>query len=273
MRKRTTKKTTKPLIADKGADFIWATLSILSLPVVALSLTAMDWHPLVSFLIGVAATLCVIFIEAVIRGKLWIFQEQHRAVFGHQDTAFRILIVSGGVLLFIQTFLILQVIENPKLDHILLNLVIQKQCQINNGPLTPIICPLFQAQKPVDMQNFALNYSLEQASKTKLLPQYISGTCKTKILQNQTLPSNKFQVQFFALCAPLKADGGINTQGIKTSLITTELLKNNDDFYQPLVWQQDDTSADYQKLLNDDALIHSLNLQLIQQRRNIINNQ
>ena len=268
MRKRTTKKTKKPLIEDKGADFIWAALSILSLPLVALSLTAMNWHPLVAFIAGIGATLAIVFIEAVVRGKLWIFQEQHRAVFGHQDTAFRILIVSGGILLFIQTFLILQVLENPNLDRVLLNIVLQKECQAKPGPLTHIICPAFEQQSH-QQKDFALYYSLEQSAKTKLLPQNVSGACKIKILNQQAQQPDKLNTEFFALCATVQANGQIG-DNIKTSLINAEFLKNNDGFYQPLVWQQDDTSQKYLDLIENDSLIRDLNLQLLQQKRQMI---
>jgi len=251
-RTTTNKSVPKPnLIQDKGSDFVWAAITIVSLPIVALSLTALNFHPIWAFLIACSATLIIIIIEALVRGKLWIFQQRYQNLFEQSDMAFRILIVAGGILLVLQTVLIVEALRNPDFDHVMLNVIIHKQCQKQISPLSNIICPLFT---PVSLtnENFRLNYSLEQASKQHIMPDQI-GLCVVLPLQNISQSSNK--IHFLAKCTPW--DATLTDQN-HTWLVTADLSRNNQGFYNITGWTMDNQSINYHTIVSDPAIIRQL---------------
>jgi hypothetical protein len=260
MKKTTIRKTPKVMQTGEtvGSDFVWAAVTVISLPIVALSLTALGLHPAFSFLLGASFTFLIIITEAITRGKTWIFSQTFQEIFGHHETAFRLLVVIGGVLLILQTVFVLQLLRNPNMDTMLLNLIIKKQCLNNPGPLTDILCPTFQAVTPDHIQNLPLVYSMEQAAKSHLIPTAVFGSCTVVPLDNIKSIEDKIDLEFFAYCQPWTK--GLNGDKEKpvTRLIDAEFIQNEQGFYTPQTWQESKTGETYYELTQDQEFLLQL---------------
>ncbi len=246
-----------------GADFVWAAITVVSLPIAALSISALGIHPALSFLLGALITFLIFVVEVIIRGKSWIFSDKFHEIFGHHETAFRILVVIGGALLILQTAFVLQLLVSPQMDTIMLNLILQKQCQNQQGPLSELICPSFMAISPNQLEKIPLTYSLEQASKNRLLPNTIFGSCAIAPLSNPDFDAQKLDLEFFAYCQPWSDAPDITQKEPVMRLVSATIEQNPEGYYSILTWQEDKMSEDFQKLTADQKLLLRLNEQLL----------
>jgi hypothetical protein len=271
--KKTSSKTEPKILQSQdtsGSDFVWAAVSILTLPVVALSLTGIGLHPALAFLAGGVSTVAVVILEAIIRGKTWIFSELFKDAFGHHETAFRLLVGIGGVLLILQTAFVLQILRNPGMDSMLLNLILQKQCGNNPGPMAHVICPIFKESVPSNTQKMPLVYSLEQAAKNRLLPSAIFGSCAIVPLEDAIETQTKIRINFFAFCRPWSKNS-VNDKNLSPvmRIINAEFIKNTDGFYTPTIWQESAEGEIFNILSADQDFISKLNKQLIKRHAEI----
>jgi len=272
MKKSTIRKTPKVMQTGEtaGSDFAWAAVTIISLPVVALAMTTLGLHPALSFLLGASFTFLVIVIEAIIRGKTWIFSETFQNVFGHNETAFRLLIVAGGALLILQTAFVLQLLRNPNMDTMLLNLIIQKQCLNNPGPLTDVLCPTFQTLTPDHIQQLPLIYSMEQAAKSHLIPTAVFGSCAVVPLDDIQSLEDKINLEFFAYCQPwTKGLNGYNEEPVMR-IISADFFENDKGFYSPQTWQETKGGSLYTQLTADQNFLLNLGNTLLKRHQDTL---
>jgi hypothetical protein len=262
------RKPTKPkgLVADRGTDAIWAALTILGLPVIALSLTGMDISPVYAFLIACVATLLIMAAEALVRGKLWFFQEKFVRVFGHEQTPFRVLLLAGGVLLILQTFLLIQLIWNPNVDGVILNLIVRKQCGNPQTQLSTFLCPLFNPPT-YDFKEFPVIFSLENSAKAHLMPTEVFGTCTAIPLENMPNPEARMVIRFFAACVPWSQTAN---EPPMMRIIRTELMRDDSGFYVPLTWQEDTASDEYRALTGNATFLRYVNEKLTRRHTDIL---
>lgn len=257
----------KGLIADKGTDSVWAALTILSLPVIALSLTSLDVNPIYAFLAACLFTLMIMAAEALVRGKLWFFQEKFIHVFGNEEMPFRILMLTGGILLVLQTFLLVQLVWNPNIDGAVLNLIVRKQCVAPSTQLSTFLCPLFKP--PIyDVKEFPILFSLENAAKAHLIPTDVFGTCTAVPLEKMTEPDAKLTVRFLAACAPWSQTP--STEPPLMRIVRTDMLRDQDGFYVPLTWQEDATSDEYLALTGNTTFQRYINEKLTRRHTDIL---
>jgi hypothetical protein len=247
----------------KQADAVWALITLLTLPSVALSLTAIGWSSTTSFIFACLATLAVLVIQALVCGRIWIFNDRFSHIFDHEETSFRILVVSGGVLLVLETFLILQFMQNPAMDGFFLDIIAQKQCLEPRTSVAKTFCPMFRPTNKVaiDRSRFALVRSLEDAAEKHLIPGSISGSCLAMLWQNpdQTQPSPT--VRFLAHCQSWQADSCASAK-TESALITADLSRNDQGFYSPTSWQTDTTGEQYVRTISNQDFMRYLDKEL-----------
>lgn len=245
----------------RQSDVIWAVVSILSFPTVALSLVALGWQSYTAFFMACLAMLAILLVEALSCGHVWIFHERYRHIFNHQETPFRIMIVSGGVLLILETFLVIQLFQSPSMDGFFLNIIARKQCLDNRqGSIADMICPLFRRPNaPVDHQDFALMYSLEDAAKKHLIPSSLAGSCEILPLNK---PVENQNMEFFAYCRSWQATSCSAGHEGEAAVISAQLLPNDQGFFTPTVWQEDRQSEKFQSLANNKDLLQYLDRDL-----------
>lgn len=272
MKKSSTKKRTlaPENNTTSGADFVWAAVTIVSLPISALSISSLGIHPALSFLLGALITFLVFVVEVITRGKSWIFSDRFHEIFGHQETAFRILVVIGGALLILQTAFVIQLLISPQMDTVLFNLILQKQCQKQQGPLTDLICPAFTAISPGQLDKIPLTYSLEQASKDRLLPNAVFSSCAIAPFDNTFYQAQKLDVKFFAFCRAWGNNSLTEANEPVLRLISATVEKDSQGYYSVLTWQEDKSSEEFQRLINDQKLLLQLNNELVERYGKII---
>ena len=265
-RKHTKKR--EHFLADRSSDTVWAALTILSLPVVAMSLNAIGFQPLYSFLLGCAATFVIVAIEAFTRGTVWIFRDKYAKVFGYEQTSFRIMLVTAGILLILQTFLIIQLLVNPNIDSLVLNVVAHKQCLHPQTHLADILCPLFDGSTPQVNVEFPLLVSLESAAKTRLMPNDMMATCAAVPLGHLPTPADQISLRFFVSCQPWST----NSQGEQTvtKIISADLTRDQSGFFIPQTWQDEGASEEYTTLTNNQSFMQYVHDQLSQRHTSIL---
>ncbi|MDD5438323.1 MAG: hypothetical protein PHC70_04210 [Patescibacteria group bacterium] len=261
MKGKSVSRRIKPAPKEKPtSDTAWAVVTMASFPIVALSLAAMGWKSYTAFIMACLATLAILLIEAIVRGRVWIFQKQYQHIFDHQETPFRILVVTGGVLLVLETILLIQFFQNPAIDGYILNLVARKQCYSSQAPFAHLICPMFE-RASVSKQAYALDYSMEQAAKSHLMPTALAGSCMV-VPVSQSNGAATCAAKFFAYCQAWQADSCQHSNPGEVAMVTAQFTKNSEGFYVPTAWQEDRQSEEYQKIMGNKDLLQYLEKKL-----------
>lgn len=271
--KKSKKAFRKPkTVEDIGSNVIWAALTILSLPIVALSLSQMGFHPVTAFGLAAVFTFFIILIEGLVRGTVWFLNERFMQILGHKETAFRILVLAGGVLLLIQSFLLIEMIRNPNMDSVLFNMIAQKQCSgQQDGALADLICPLLKTVTPKQLESLPLLYSLEQAAKSHLMPQSLFGSCTVWPIEISNESLNRYRANYVAYCVPwTRPDDSQATVEPIIKIIRGDFVVSPDGFYQPITWMEDVKSQAYQELLKDTELLNQMNDRVIRRHQSLI---
>jgi hypothetical protein len=112
---------------------VWATLTIAAFPIVTLSLGWIGFDPFRSFLFGALATLFVLFLEGIIRGRWWISEPAIARVLGDPLLGMRLLILTGLVVLVFQTLVLVGLLTNGSFDNNLVRLILNRQCDEPRG--------------------------------------------------------------------------------------------------------------------------------------------
>ncbi|MDD2785736.1 MAG: hypothetical protein PHS79_02465 [Patescibacteria group bacterium] len=239
---------------------VWAVVSIASFPTVAFSLVAIGWSYFLAFLLACVTMLVILFIEGVVTGKIWIFHEDYRHIFDHQDTPFRILVVTGGVLLVLETLLLIQFFHNPAMDGFVLNIVARKQCGIRNNALTQAVCPLF-SNETINPKERAVVLSMEEAALRHLMPGYTAGACSVEPLSDIHADQTKVNMKFFAYCQSWMSQG-CNVANQTMAIVNSQMIESTSGFYAPLTWQEDRESDLYGSTVADGRLMQQLKYKL-----------
>jgi hypothetical protein len=261
MRGKKVNRRPRSVVKEKPtSDTVWAVITLASFPVVALSLAALGWRNYTAFIMACLVSLAILLVEALVRGQVWIFHKKYQHIFDSQETPFRILVVTGGVLLILETILIIQFFQNPSMDGYILNLVARKQCNNPQAPFAHLICPTFE-KNSVSKQEFALNYSLEAAAKAHLLPSSLAGSCMVIPIEKSVSPA-ACSTKFFTYCQAWQADSCQNSKPGDLALVTAQLNKDSEGFYVPTTWQEDRQSKEYQDIVGNKDLLQYLEKKL-----------
>jgi hypothetical protein len=84
---------------------------------------------LAAFFLGLGASLLAIAANAVLEKRLWMFESQWNRVFEHPEFSFRLALLSGVLLMIIETGLLIFFFTSSSLDRSLVGLVYNRQCQ------------------------------------------------------------------------------------------------------------------------------------------------
>lgn len=257
MAKQSSFKGKTPKVPQKNhALAVWAAISIASFPTVVFSLATFGWNYYLTFLLACVTMLAILFIEGLVTGKVWIFQDDYRHIFDHQDTPFRILVVTGGLLLVLETMLLIQFFNNPAMDGFILNIVARKQCGVRNNALTQSICPLFM-QEAASPKERAVVMSMEESALKHLMPGYTVGACGIEPLKDIDVNQSKVNMSFFAYCQSWTSKGcGIANQAM--AVVNSQMIANTSGFFSPITWQEDKQSELYRSTASDNDLIQRL---------------
>ena len=114
--------------AKSSTAGFWAVMTIGSFPVVMMLASSFGASILVSFFLGLEASLVAIFANGLMEKHLWMFDTRWCILFEHPDFSYRLAFISGVLLLIVETSILLFVFSSSSLDRALINLVYQRRC-------------------------------------------------------------------------------------------------------------------------------------------------
>lgn len=107
---------------------LWASLTILSFPIIATSSILLGFNAFVGFFSGAVACILVIALEALTTGKVWIADTRVTSWLGHPTFGFRLTAFVGVVMLLFETYILVGFLANPALDAGMLNFILNREC-------------------------------------------------------------------------------------------------------------------------------------------------
>lgn len=114
---------------ESEADF-WAFLTIAAFPLAMLIASSYGATPISSFLFGAYGSLAILVANYIADGKLWMFSPQWQKRFDHPEFSFRLAVISGAILLILETVLIVMLLTDSGMDRALLSMVFERQCDL-----------------------------------------------------------------------------------------------------------------------------------------------
>jgi hypothetical protein len=112
---------------EAEADF-WAFMTVAAFPLAMLIASSYGATPFGAFLYGAYGSLAVLVANQVTSRKLWMFAPQWRRRFDHPDFSFRLAIISGTILLLLETVLIVFLFTGSGLDGTILAMIFDRHC-------------------------------------------------------------------------------------------------------------------------------------------------
>lgn len=122
----------RSLLSSKRAPqmVFWMFASLAALPASLLYFSSRGVSALSSFLLGILATLLVLFLNMILEGSLWMFHAEWRHIFERPDASLRLVVVAGALLLIVETMAIMYLLVSPGADEAFLVLVRQHRCLV-----------------------------------------------------------------------------------------------------------------------------------------------
>jgi hypothetical protein len=246
----------------QGHPEVWAFLTIVTFPIVLIAselLGAGGWWP---FLYAILATFSVLVLEAIVRGRLWPFEQGFVNHIGHPETPYRILVFLGATLLILETVVVVGVATDPRFDGPLLGLVIQKQCALRNASrVADSVCrfltePRLASGKArtTDLSEYAV---LTHATKT-WMPNGGFVTCSSKNMMRR-VDSERNTVRELDLihCTDWKLDnqGALQPLTQQTKYAAALLAKQANGLYTVSAWSEDPGHETWTTALGDIATV------------------
>jgi hypothetical protein len=112
---------------------LWAFLTIITFPVVLVSADILDVRGILPFIFAIVATLFILTLEVAITGRLWMFEDKFINRIGDPEMHIRLLVFVGAFLLILESALILIAATNRRMDPLLLQMIVNKQCSAPRG--------------------------------------------------------------------------------------------------------------------------------------------
>jgi hypothetical protein len=116
-----------PLYQHDSPDF-WAFTTILIFPIAMLGALSFGFSSTSAFFFGIYASLGALVANALVEKRLWMFHHKWQNRLEAPDFSFRLAIVTGAILLIVQTSLLVFIFTEPSFDRSMLRLVFDRQC-------------------------------------------------------------------------------------------------------------------------------------------------
>lgn len=113
-------------------DF-WAALTFLAFPTGWILASWLGYVPMAAFTLGAAAMMAILVANRIAEQELWFFDAKWRERLEHPDVSFRLAVVTGALLLIVETTLLVLFFTDGGMDRALLDLVFFRQCQNPSG--------------------------------------------------------------------------------------------------------------------------------------------
>jgi hypothetical protein len=162
---------------------LWATLTVVAFPIVTLSLSWVGVDPFRSFVAGAAASLLVLIIEAIVRRRWWFSDPSIAQVISHPQTATRLLIVAGVLVLIFQTLVLAGFITNRGMDGNVARMILQRQCADPTEALFIRLCRVAEGPELPNSTDLAA-MAIREAAATRFFGNgLVSCAARPKVTQ------------------------------------------------------------------------------------------
>lgn len=224
---------------------LWATLTVVAFPLVAMSMGWFGADPFTSFAFGAAASILVLMIEGAVRGRWWISDPAMARVFTDPSFGYRLLVLVGIVVLLFQSLVLVGFMTDPSFDGNIVRFVLERQC---GGPTDSLFGRLCRdAATPPSAADIDLAAStVRDAAETRF---FAGGliTCAAKPLVT------KVSEQSFTYAALIRCDrwvvGRIAGQPISVETVQRPIVAvlgtQADGTYRVNGWSDDPTSPEW----------------------------
>lgn len=235
-----------------GHPALWATLTIAAFPIVALALGWMGVDPLRSFAFGALASLLVLLVEGVARGRWWIAEPAMARLLSDPEFGMRMIVVLGMLLFVFETFLLASFLTNPTLDSNIVHFILQRQCSAPQGSFLARLCV---ADRGSDRATDPKTAALREAAEKRFFANGLV-TCAVRPLTLVCQPDACVQG------ALVRCDqwnvGRIAGQPVsvdsKERVVMVGERVQPDGTYLIDAWADDPTASDWQELGGDDTM-------------------
>ncbi|MEI7512421.1 MAG: hypothetical protein WCK01_03105 [Candidatus Uhrbacteria bacterium] len=121
------RKTKRPLEEKTNGDF-WALTTVIAFPVAMLAAGSFGFGPVGSFVWGMAASCAALLANTITESRVWMFEQKWAERFDRPDFAFRLAIVTGSVLLLLESAVLVMLFTGSA-ERNMIGIVFERHCQ------------------------------------------------------------------------------------------------------------------------------------------------
>jgi hypothetical protein len=131
-----------------GHPALWATLTILAFPIVATTAGWWGMGAFKSFFAGAAATIVVLILEAMVRGRWWMAEPAIAALLNDADFSRRLVMITILLVFIFQTLILTSFLANPSMDRNVMGFILKRQCVSPTGSWLAHVCEAAARKDP-----------------------------------------------------------------------------------------------------------------------------
>lgn len=244
----------------QGHPEVWAFLTIITFPIVLIATDLLGAEGLWPFGFALLGTFSILILEAVVRGRLWPFEEGFIDSIGHPDTPLRILIFLGATLLILETTLIFAVTTDRRFDPALIGFITDKECAARQDPLSNTLCqwlnqPLLATDAPIRKGSLT-GFAIRRYAADAWFPGEAIVTCAERNVQRAMDASAAVEREVdLVFCASwgVDATGNLKPKSKNTAFVGSALQKTEDGEYRVVAWTEDPNSEQWKTALGSIA--------------------
>jgi hypothetical protein len=224
---------------------LWATLTIIAFPIVALSVEWFGFNALSSFALGACASAAILIMEGIVSGHWWVTEPTFARILETPEFGIRLLVITGIVMFIFQTLVLVAFITNPMYDGNVMNLILARQCNRPSNVFFSKLCSNeleISGSRDVDIVSAAIRDAAEK--------RFFSGgliTCAVRPIATQT-DTYTFQRGSLIRCDRWAlsriANQPVRIDTIKRTVIT-KLSVQQDGTFRVDGWSDDPTSKEW----------------------------
>lgn len=244
----------------RGHPEVWASLTLMTFPVVLVATDILGIGGLWPFFLAMAATLGVLILEALVRGRLWPFEDKFSLGLEHPDTPVRILLFAGATLLILETALIYVVALDRRFDLELLSFIARKQCAARQiDPVADKVCKLLtdkQSSAEYFTRGDALGYALRKHAAQIWFPHEPLITCAERKITPASASQDTCRYATLMHCTAWKIKNGVILPAAsRTKAVGANLVREADGLFRVAGWTENPNTPDWDATLGDAAQV------------------
>ncbi|MBU2509023.1 MAG: hypothetical protein ABII13_00665 [Patescibacteria group bacterium] len=244
----------------KGQPAVWALITILTFPIILMAAELLGAPGLWPFAWAVLATVAVLVLEVLARGKLWIFEPGFVERISHNETPLRLLVVVGAILLILETGLIFAIATNRNYDGDLMGMIMRRQCAAQYDKKAKSLCQFLQTPRlnsgKLMPELDLIGSSMRTYTAKKWFEDEPMVTCSQKKVEQSEIKD--YTIEYVALlhCTSWRVDerGILDSKEEKTAFAGATLREDLNGFYKVEKWTDDPANADWNEVLKEIAL-------------------